>query len=59
MRGDAFFEGVKIERVKTDKDGDFYLTTEIAENKSIEVADENGRDEDGYCEKLILVKLKK
>jgi len=58
--GDAFYEGVKIERVKTDKEGDFYLATEITENKSIVIEDAyEGRDEDGYCEKLIPVKLKK
>jgi flagellar basal body rod protein FlgF len=53
--GDATDVDVKIERVKTDKNGDFYLTTEITENQSIKVAT-TGED---YSEKLILVKLKK
>jgi len=53
--GDATDVDVKIERVKTDKNGDFYLTTEITENQSIKVAT-TGEDD---SEKLILVKLKK
>jgi len=53
--GDATLVDVKIERVKTDKNGDFYLTTEITENQSIKVAT-TGEDD---SEKLILVKLKK
>jgi len=52
--GDATDVDVKIERVKTDKNGDFYLTTEITENQSIKVAT-TGEDD---SEKLILVKLK-
>ena len=53
--GDATDVDVKIERVKTDKNGDFYLTTEITENQSIKVAT-TGEDD---SEKLIPVKLKK